>query len=72
MGKVTECTEDCASANGCRFGGVRCVECGEWFCAYELDMDEYGEGLCSKCAEMLKAEARDDERGWDELFEGWH
>ena len=50
----THCDYDCAEANDCMVGGIRCERCGERFCATQIGE----EGLCPDCA---KAEAEDAE-----------
>ena len=42
----THCDYECAEANDCMVGGIRCERCGERFCATQIGE----EGLCADCA----------------------
>lgn len=57
---ITCCDFDCASANGCRIGGVCCVDCGKYFCATEIDFAD-GEWLCDECAKEREYENNENE-----------
>ena len=48
----TCCDWECAEANGCMVGGIRCERCGGHFCSHEIGED----GLCDECAREREEE----------------
>ncbi len=56
--EVKCCDADCAGANNCRVGGIRCAGCGWHYCAHDLDE----ECLCEDCARARELEREEEER----------
>jgi hypothetical protein len=57
------CDHECAEANNCQVGGIRCEWCHGYFCAN--DLGEYnGMYVCDDCrTEIEELEAEEEEGG---------
>lgn len=51
----TCCDKECAEANFCQVGGIKCEWCGAYFCA--RDLGEYnGMCVCDDCKAEMESE----------------